>query len=127
MQYQIEFLDDANSIVRVMHAEARSRGTALLLVVENDWPPDALTACVVDRHGRRGPSVSKPQAKSRPKVTLSTDSVAEIAAKAAGLMAIRALGRLCPIRRCAALGSSPTGHPGTGQLAPYRCSLALRS
>ena len=66
MQYRIEFLDEANSIVRVMHAEAGSRGMALLLVVEKDWPLDALTARVVDDHGRRGPSDSKPQARHSP-------------------------------------------------------------
>jgi hypothetical protein len=38
---------------------------ALLLVVEKDWPLDALTARVADNHGRRGPSISKPQANSR--------------------------------------------------------------
>jgi hypothetical protein len=66
MKYRIEFLDAVNSVVRVIDAEAGSRANAFLLVVESDWPPDALTARVVDRHGRRGPSVSRPQ-KSRSK------------------------------------------------------------
>ena len=65
MQYRIEFLNEANSIVREVHAEAGSRSIAFLLVAEKDWPPDAMTACAVDMHGRRGPSVSKPQVKSR--------------------------------------------------------------
>ena len=34
MQYRIEFLDNENRIVRVMHAEARSNAIALLLVIE---------------------------------------------------------------------------------------------
>ena len=66
MQYRIEFLDNENRIVRVMHAEARSNAIALLLVIEKSWPPDAATARAIDRHGRCGPSVSRPQAKSRP-------------------------------------------------------------
>jgi hypothetical protein len=64
MQYRIEFLNEANSIVREVHSEAGSRTKAFLLAVEKDWPPDAMTACAVDKHGRRGPSVSKPQIKS---------------------------------------------------------------
>jgi hypothetical protein len=40
MQYRIEFLDAANSVVRLMHAESGSRANALLFVVESDWPPD---------------------------------------------------------------------------------------
>ena len=47
------------------YAEATSRTKAFLLVVEKDWPPDALTACAVDMQGRRGRSVSRPQGKSR--------------------------------------------------------------
>ncbi len=66
MQYRIEFFDDANTVVRVMHAEARSPANAFLLVVEKDWPPDALMARVVDDNGRCGLSVSKPPAKSKP-------------------------------------------------------------
>ena len=65
MQYRIEFLDAANLVVRVMHAQGRSPANAFLLVVEKDWPSDALTARVVDKHGR-GLSVSKPQFKSKP-------------------------------------------------------------
>jgi hypothetical protein len=63
MRYRIEFLDGANTVVRMMHIEAGSPANAFLLVVEKDWPPDAITARVVDEHGRRGLSVSKPQMK----------------------------------------------------------------
>ncbi len=63
--YRIEFLDEANKVVHVRHAEARSRANAFLLVVDKDWPRDALTACVVDTHGRRGPSVSKPRGQDK--------------------------------------------------------------
>jgi hypothetical protein len=54
MQYQIEFLDDANTIVRMMHREARSPAIAFLHVVDKGWPPGALTAIVFDHYGRRG-------------------------------------------------------------------------
>ena len=50
MQYRIEFLNEANSIVREVHSEASSRTKAFLLAVEKDWPPDAMTACAVDKH-----------------------------------------------------------------------------
>ncbi len=65
MQYRIEFLNEASSMVGEVYAEATSRTKAFLLVVEKDWPPDALTACAVDMQGRRGRSVSRPQGKSR--------------------------------------------------------------
>ena len=65
MQYQIEFLDDANTIVRMMHREARSPAVAFLHMVKTGWPPGALSARVFDHYGRHGFSVSKPQAKSR--------------------------------------------------------------
>jgi hypothetical protein len=60
-QYRVEFFDDANWVVRVMHAKARSPATAFFLVVKKDWPSDALTARVIDKYGRRRLSVSKPQ------------------------------------------------------------------
>jgi hypothetical protein len=66
MHYRIEFLDRANAVVNVRHAEATSPATAFLSAVEKDWPPDALTARVVDKNGRRV-SVSKPQSKLRPR------------------------------------------------------------
>ena len=66
MQYQIEFIEDANTIVHMMHVEAGSPASAFLLVVEKGWPPGSLTARVFDKYGRRGLSVSKPRAKSRP-------------------------------------------------------------
>ena len=67
MRYRIEFLDNANAVVRVMHAQAGSPATAFLRIIEKGWPPDALTARVVDTHGRRALSVSRPRAKSRPR------------------------------------------------------------
>ena len=63
MQYQIEFLDDANTIVRMMHAEATSPAIAFHVVVEKGWPPGALTARVIDEYGQL--SIFKPQAESR--------------------------------------------------------------
>jgi hypothetical protein len=62
LQYRIEFLDDANKVVRVTHAEASCPANAFLVAVEKDWPPDAVMARVFDKHGRRGPSVSRPHA-----------------------------------------------------------------
>ncbi len=65
MQHRIEFLDESNKVVRVTHSEASSPANAFLLAVENDWPPDAVMARVVDKHGRRRSSVSKPRTWSR--------------------------------------------------------------
>ena len=64
MQYQIEFLDDANTIVRMMRTEARSPPIAFRLVVKKGWPHGALTARVIDNYGRRGLSIAKPQAEA---------------------------------------------------------------
>ena len=52
MQYQIEFLDDANTIVRMMHTIAESPAIAFRLVVERGWSPCALTAHVIDSYGQ---------------------------------------------------------------------------
>ncbi len=79
MQYQIEFLDDANAVVRVMSAEAGSPANAFLLVVEDDWPAEAVMANVVDKYGRRGLSVSKPRVKFRRGRREGSNSEAELA------------------------------------------------
>jgi hypothetical protein len=63
MQYQIEFLDDLNTIVRMMHTIAESHAIAFQLVVEKGWPPGALTARVIDEYGQL--AIFKPQAESR--------------------------------------------------------------
>jgi hypothetical protein len=44
MQYQIEFLDNANTVVRMVHANAGSPAIAFRLVVEKGWPTGALMA-----------------------------------------------------------------------------------
>ena len=62
MQYQIEFLDNANRVVGVKRAKVVNPAIAFLLVVDQGWPPNALTARVVDEYGHCGPSVSKPHA-----------------------------------------------------------------
>ena len=64
MQYQIEFLDDAKTIVRMTHTEAESPAIACQLVVERGWPHGALAARVLDNYGRCGLSISKAQAES---------------------------------------------------------------
>ncbi len=64
MQYQIEFIDDANTIVDMMHMEAESPAIAFQLVVERGWPPGAMAARVFDNYGRRGLSISKLQAEA---------------------------------------------------------------
>jgi hypothetical protein len=64
MQYQIEFLGDADTIVHMTHTEAGSPAIAFQLVVEKGWPPGALTARVIDNYGRCGLAVSKPEAVS---------------------------------------------------------------
>jgi len=63
MQYQIEFLDDLNTIVRMMHTIAESHAIAFQLVVDKGWPHGALTAHVIDSYGKL--TIYKPQAKSR--------------------------------------------------------------
>ena len=63
MQYQIEFLDDLNTIVRMMHTIAESPAIAFRLVVEKGWPRGALTAHVIDSYGQL--TIFKPQVNSR--------------------------------------------------------------
>ncbi len=65
MQYQIEFLGNANTIVRMMHTEAGSPSIAYRLVVKKGWPHGALTARVFDNYGRSGLSIFKSQSKRR--------------------------------------------------------------
>ncbi len=63
MQYQIEFLDDLNTIVRMMQTITESPAIAFRLVVETGWPRGALTAHVIDSYGQL--TTFKPQAESR--------------------------------------------------------------
>jgi hypothetical protein len=63
MQYQIEFLDNLNTIVRMMHTIAESPAKAFRLVVKSGWPPGALTARVIDSYGKL--TVFKAEAESR--------------------------------------------------------------
>ncbi len=63
MQYQIEFLDHVNTIVRMMPTIAESPAVALRRVVEKGWPHSALTAHVFDSFGQL--TIFKPQAKPR--------------------------------------------------------------
>ena len=63
MQYQIEFLDEVNTIVSMVPKIAESPAIAFQLVVEKGWPRGARTAHVIDSHGHL--TVFKPQAKSR--------------------------------------------------------------
>ena len=63
MQYQIEFLDDVHTIVRMMPTIAESPAMAFRLVVEKGWPPGAVTAHVIDSYGHL--TVFNPQAKPR--------------------------------------------------------------
>ena len=50
-RYQIEFIEEANTIVHMMHVEAGSPATAFQLVVANGWPPGAIAARVFDNNG----------------------------------------------------------------------------
>jgi hypothetical protein len=63
MQYQIEFLDDVNTIVCMMPKVADSPAVAFRLVVEKGWPQGARTAHVIDSHGHL--TIFKPEAESR--------------------------------------------------------------
>ena len=64
MQYRIEFFDDGTTVVHVVDVEARSHTTAFLRGIEQGWPPDAFSACVVNPHGRRSPPIFRPQLKA---------------------------------------------------------------
>ena len=66
--YSIKFFDDANAVVRVVQVEALSRAKVFVPGIEEGWPLDAVSACVFDKHGRNGPSVSRPQAKANTKI-----------------------------------------------------------
>jgi hypothetical protein len=61
VQYQIEFLDDADTIVRMMPTIAESPAIAFRLAVEEGWPHGAATARVIDGYGHL--TIFKPQAK----------------------------------------------------------------
>jgi hypothetical protein len=62
MQYEIEFLDGLNTIIRMTQTNAESATIALRLVVEKGWPPGAMTAHVFDKYGQL--TVFRPEAKS---------------------------------------------------------------
>jgi hypothetical protein len=64
MQYQIDFLDDANIIVHITNANAESPAIAFWSVVEEGWPPGALAARVFDNYGLCQLSVSNTQTES---------------------------------------------------------------
>lgn len=52
MQYQIEFLDDKNTIVSMVPKTAENPATAFGLVVEKGWPHGARTVHVIDSLGQ---------------------------------------------------------------------------
>jgi len=58
MQYQVQFLDGLDNILREIKADARSAGTAFLRGASIAWPPHAMRVRVLDPYGRA--SVSKP-------------------------------------------------------------------
>ena len=59
MQYRIQFLDGAGKVIREWIASARNVADALELIVDADWPPDAVTMRVLDPYGREVHSVAK--------------------------------------------------------------------
>lgn len=63
MQYEIEFLDGLNTIVRMTQTDAESPTIAFRVVVENGWPPGAQTARVFDKYGQL--TLFRPEANSR--------------------------------------------------------------
>jgi hypothetical protein len=62
MQFQIEFLDEVNTIVSMTPAIAESPAIAFRLVIEKGWPYGARTAHVIDSQGHL--TIFKPPAKS---------------------------------------------------------------
>jgi hypothetical protein len=65
MQYDVEFLDDLNTIVHMMPTTAESPAIAFQRVVEKGWPPGALTAHVIDGFGQL--TVFKAQSPRNPR------------------------------------------------------------
>jgi hypothetical protein len=52
MQYQVQFLDGLDNVLRELKTGAGSVGTAFLRGASIAWPPDAIRVRVLDRHGR---------------------------------------------------------------------------
>jgi hypothetical protein len=60
VQYRIQFLDRSGDVIREWSANAQSVARAVSLIVEADWPPRAITMCVLDAYGREVHSARKP-------------------------------------------------------------------
>jgi hypothetical protein len=60
MQYQVQFLDGLDNILREIKADARSAGTAFLRGASIAWPPHAMRVRVLDPYGRASVSTRKP-------------------------------------------------------------------
>jgi hypothetical protein len=52
MQYRIQFLDASGNVVRELSGSAQSVTRVVAIIVDADWPPQAVTMCVLDAYGR---------------------------------------------------------------------------
>jgi hypothetical protein len=52
VQYRIQFLDGMASVILDLIADARDAANAIALVVDLDWPPNAVSMRVLDVDGR---------------------------------------------------------------------------
>ena len=59
MQCQIQFLDRSANVIREWSANARSVADAIKLIVDADWPPQAVTMRVLDPYGREVHSATR--------------------------------------------------------------------
>jgi hypothetical protein len=54
VQYRIQFLDGMASVILDLVADARDAASAIALVVDLDWPPNAVSMRLLDEDGREG-------------------------------------------------------------------------
>ncbi len=64
MQYRIQFLDGAGKVIREWIDTAQNVTRVIELIVDADWPPDAVTMRVLDAYGREVHSVARGGASS---------------------------------------------------------------
>jgi len=64
VQYQIQFLDGVASVILDLVADARDAANAIALVVDLDWPPNAVSMRVLDADGREVHSTVKGDTQS---------------------------------------------------------------
>jgi hypothetical protein len=59
VQYRIQFLDGIATVILDLVADARDAASAIALVVDLDWPPNAVSMRLLDEDGREVHSAIK--------------------------------------------------------------------